>query len=531
MFRKQLYYLSSEQLCAYQWRAGRLSAPACFTPDPAGIDAFMDYVEAQGDAPIHLLADLIEEDFQRQLLPHVRGGAGRRLRARRLLQQYRDTPYRHLGVQGRDAAGRRDDIVLLCALTNPAVVQPWIAALEQLKAPLAGLYSATLLSAALLPKLALDEAHLLLVSQQSAGLRQSYFQRGQLKFSRLTPALDRDGAPVNLAAETGKTQQFLTSVRLLGRGEMLHTVVLAPAPQIAALEALCRDGAETSYRFVALAEAAARLGLAEAPALAEPLLLHLLAAARPAGHYALGEARRYFLLRRARLALSGAAAAVCAGALLWSGANLWNYVGDSGAGERLAREAEQFDRRYQGVMADLPPSVAKTANMKAAVTVERMVAEQAPQPQAMMAMLSAALDKVPQVSLLQLDWAVKPAGAASQSAPAGTAAQPAALAALAGGAADGGQAAPLSSALIGIPGRPPQTLRVEAEIAVSQDNYRSVLEAMNRFTQELARQPRLLVQIEQPPLDTRPNVKLSGKAGTAAADGKAKFILNLVLTP
>ncbi|PHV05517.1 hypothetical protein CSQ96_20380 [Janthinobacterium sp. BJB412] len=530
MFRKQLYYLGSEQLCAYQWRAGRLSAPASFAPDRAGLDAFMDYVEAQGDAPVYLLADLIEEDFQRQLLPHVRGGAGRRLRARRLLQQYRDTPYRHLGVQGREPAGRRDDIVLLCALTNPAVLQPWIAALEQLKAPLAGLYSATLLSAALLPKLALDEEHLLLVSRQSAGLRQSYFQRGQLKFSRLTPAQERDGAAVDLAAETGKTQQFLTSVRLLGRGEMLHTVVLAPAPQIAALEALCRDGAETSYRFVALAEAAARLGLAETPALADPLLLHLLAAARPAGHYALGEARRYFQLRRARRALFGAAAAVCAGALLWSGANLWNYVDDSGAGERLAREAGQFERRYQGIMSDLPPSVAKTANMKAAVTIERLLAEQAPAPQAMMALLAAALDKVPQVGLLQLDWAVMPPGAAP-SAGAGQSGQsgPPPL----GAQSDQAAAAPLSSLLLGLPGRPPQALRVEAEIVVNQDNYRQVLDAMNRFTQELARQPRLSVEIVQSPLDTRPTVKLSGKAGAGAgaADGRAKFILNLVLTP
>nr|WP_233411098.1 hypothetical protein [Rugamonas sp. CCM 8940] len=506
-------------MCAYQWHAGALSAPQRFAADRAGIDAFMDYVEAQGDVPVYLLADLIEEDFQRQLLPHVGGRGGRRLLARRLLQHYRDTPFRHLSIQGRASEGRRDDIVLLCALTNPAVVQPWVAALEQLKAPLAGLYSATLLSGALLPKLAPGEEHLLLVSQQSAGLRQSYFQRGQLKFSRLTLAVDRDGAPVNLAAETGKTQQFLTSVRLLGRGDVLHTAILTPAEQIARLQELCQDGPETAYRFLALEDAAAAVGLARPGALAEPLLLHLLGRAAPASHYTLGEARRYFQLRRARLAMLAASAALCAGALLWVGANLWDYRQADAAALQLHAEAAQFDARYRGVMADLPPAVARTASMKAAVETERMLAAQGPSPQALLTLVSAALERAPQVQLSQLDWRVKvalPAPAAANGAPPG--AEPAA-------------AAPLPALLVGIPQRPAQSLHIEAEIAVVQDNYRSVLDSMNRFTQELARQPRLLVEIEQQPLDTRPNAKLSGKAGSGSVEGKAKFTLNLTWQP
>src|SRR5207244_9706802 len=100
--------------------------------------------------------------------------------------------------------------------------------MELLKLPIAGLYSTTLVSGGLLKKLALQHEHLLLVSQQSAGLRQSYFLDGQLKFSRLTLAVDRDGEPVDIARETGKTQQFLTSIRLLGRGDVLHTVIIAP---------------------------------------------------------------------------------------------------------------------------------------------------------------------------------------------------------------------------------------------------------------------------------------------------------------
>ena len=97
----------------------------------------------------------------------------------------------------------------------------------------------------------------------------------------------------------------------------------------------------------------------------------------------------------------------------------------------------------------------------------------------------------------------------------------------------GEPAVPISSLMLGIPTAPPQALHVEAEIVMPQDNYRNVVDTMNLFTQELARQPRMTVEIEQLPLDTRSNVKLSGKAGAAsgAADAKPKFSINLVWNP
>lgn len=523
MLRKHLLYLTSDQLCAYQWQRGRLSDGVCFTPDRAGLDAFLDYIDGQGQAPVYLLADLIEEDFQRVLLPHVGGRAGRQLLARRLTQQYRDTPYRHVAIQGRETEGRRDDIALLSALTNPSVVQPWVTALEQLKVPLAGLYSTTLMSAALVRKLALQHEHLLLVTQQSGGLRQSYFLDGQLKFSRLTLAIDRDGVPVNLASETGKTQQFLTSIRLLGRGDVLHTAILAPDDQLARLAELCVSGADTSYQFIAMATAAARLGLEQTPALADPLLLCLLGREAPSSQYALGAAQRYFKLWRARLALYGCSALVAACAVLWVGANLWHYFGANQNAERMYSEADQYDARYRGVMSNMPPRVDKTENMKAAVLIEHLIQAQGPSPLTMVQMLSAALDKVPQIRLTQLDWKVSLPGAAAH--PAAAVAQSQAM------GQEGDQAAPLSSQQLGIPKRPPQTLHVEAEIQVSPDDYKSVLDSMNQFNQELARQPHLTVEIEQQPVDLRPTMKLSGKAGTAAVETNAKFTLNLTLNP
>lgn len=538
MLNRHLLYLSNDSLTAWRWRRGRLLGGARFSNDSAGIDALLDHLDDRRHLPVYLLTDLVEEDFQRVHLPHVAGRAGARLTRRRLLQQYRETPFRHHEVQGRESDGRRDDIVLLSALTNPSIVLPWAEALEQQRIPLAGLYSTTLLSEHLVQKLGLRDQHLLLVTQQSAGWRQSYFQRGRLKFSRLTPAIDRDGDAVNVGAETAKTQQFLTSVRLLARGSVLETVVIAAGGQLPALAMQCEEGPETAFRFLPLAQVADRLGATAgvavdacddaaggdaAGALADTMLLALLASTRPASHYTLGPLRRYYQLWRARRNLYLAAGAVAVVAACAVGLNLWQAWDARADSERLALEARQFDRRYNEVMAAMPPRVTSTANMRAAINVERMLVLQGPSPWHMVAMVSAALEQAPNVRLLQLGWKVDLPGQ-----------PPAAVPVLVNGSVGGNgtaAATPMSSLLAGIPARPPQSLLVEAEILAPADDYRNAVNTMNQFAQQLAANPRLLVQVDKPPLDTRPTVRLDGKAGTAAAATRARFTLNLVWKP
>jgi hypothetical protein len=524
VFTKHLFYLTSEQLCAYEWQGGRLTGGVCFVNNRGGVDDFMDYIDSHHRAsPAYILADLIEEDFQRVTLPHVRGGAARKLLQRRLTQQYRETPFRHHEVQGRETTGRRDDIVLLSALTNPSSVQPWVEALEQLQMPLAGLYSTTLLCEELVRKLRLNDEHLLLVTQQSAGWRQSYFQNGMLKFSRLTPAIDRDGNPVNVGAETAKTQQFLTSQRLMARGHPLQAVVIVPAADSDALDAQCEDGPETVFRLMTLESVAAGTGLKTgdgdvvdlAGHMAEPMLLALLARRPPETHYTLGTWQRYFKLWRARVNLYAVSAVMAIFCAAWTGANLWQEHEANRDSVRLAAEASHFDQLYRSTMAEIPPRVTSTANMRAAVNVERMLATQSATPLGMAAVVSDALESTPQIRLLQLDWKV--------SAPTSNAPAP---------GQDATQAAPISSLVAGIPSRAPQILVLEAEIMAEQDDYRNAVDSMTQFAKALARHPHLTVEVEKPPVDTRSSVKLAGKAGTqVAAPGHARFTLNLVWKP
>ncbi|MGO4377693.1 hypothetical protein AB4Z19_05440 [Pseudoduganella sp. RAF19] len=522
MLRKQIFYVTSERLWACQWRRGELTAIASFEPGRDGLTAFANYLAQHGRVPAFLIADLVEEDFQRQLLPHVTGRAGRDLLARRVAQAFRDTPYRTALQQGRDEEGRRDDRVLLTALTNPALLATWIDVIEQQQTPLAGVYSATLLWADLLDELRLGYQHLLLVSEHSAGMRQIYFHDGALKFSRLVQANGQSADPAMIAAETARTRQFLNSSHFLAREEILHTVVITPAEAIERLSAACADRSDLYYHFEPIEAAAEKLGMDDAPPLADGLLLHWLAEEQPPSHYPLGEKGRYFRFWQIRVALYASSAVVGAACLIWTVANLIHYAVATSHSKDLAVETRHYDQSYARSMSDMPPAMDKTINMKAAVTIDQMVARQGPWPLAMMNMVSDALERSPQIRLTQLEWRANVPGShpVTETTMNPMAATSAAL------------VAPQSSLLLGIPKAPPQVLRLQAEVLVDQNEYRNVLMAMSQFTSELARKPRMEVQVEQLPFDVRPNVKLSGKAGAPGAmTERARFTLNLAWQP
>ena len=250
------------------------------------------------------------------------------------------------------------------------------------------------------------------------------------------------------------------------------------------------------------------------------MLLASLAKTRPASHYTLGPWRRYYQLWRARRNLYVAAATVAAVCACAVGINLWQTAGARADSARLAAEAQQFDRRYNDVMAAMPPRVTTTANMRAAINVERMLALQGPSPWQLVTLVSAALEQSPQIRLVQLGWKVDLPGQPATTAPV-----------LANGSTGTATATPMSSLLAGIPARPPQTLLLEAEILSPEDDYRNAVNTMNQFAQQLATNPRLVVQVDKPPLDTRPSVRLNGKAGADTVDTRARFSLNLVWKP
>lgn len=519
MLPKLLFYVTYEGLAAWEYRRGLLQPGPVLRATPEDLNALAAWLAGHPGVPAYVIADLVEEDFQRQTLPHVRGRAGRNMVERRLAQMFRDTPFRHALLQDRELGGRRDDHALFSALTNPALVQPWIGVMEACMTPIAAVYSAAHLCTQLARRLSVAQPHLLLITEQAGGLRQSYFQGTHLKFSRLT-VLD-PGTDVNAATarESERMQQFLTSTRLLERGGMLQVVIVAPDARLPALEETCEDGPETSFHFVGLDAAADVFKLPAAPGDCAGLLLQIVARNAPPSQYALASARRFYRIWQARWGLNAATAVTVTVAALWLLTDVWGIIDAGSNAERLRADAARDDAQYRAAMASFPATPVKSTDMKAAVMLDHLLGAQAPAPDQMAALVSRALETAPAVRLMVFDWQ---AGIPPAQGPAIETEQ------LAGG---GQTIEPIPAALLGVPTAPPQTLRIEGEVALPQSDYRAIVASIHQFAFEMARQPGVSVEILESPIDVRPNVTLSGRTGGYDTGERPRFVVRVTWKP
>jgi hypothetical protein len=247
--------------------------------------------------------------------------------------------------------------------------------------------------------------------------------------------------------------------------------------------------------------------------LAEPMLLAFLARRAPDTHYTLGDWQRYFKLWRARVNLYAASAAITIGGAAVTGHNLWQKTSADSDVARLTAEAAQYDplpQRHGGDAAARHQHRQYAGGGDCRAHAGHAIGHAAGH------------------------------GHGDQPGAGNRAANPPAAAGL-----EGHLPAPTRRrrARKTMPPRrcprwrpasprAPQSLLLEAEILGQEDDYRGAVDSMNQFAQALAKHPRLTVEVDKPPVDTRPTVKLAGKAGPqAVAPGRAKFTLNLVWKP
>ena len=219
---KRLIYFTAEDHGVYAWSRGRLTLEAKFAGDDLGVTAFREYLAGHRGALFYAVADLAGEDFHedRELVVQ-----------RRLAQRYRDTRLATALSLGQVRGERRNERLLLTSFTNTQRLTPWLDALAESDAKLAGMYSVPLLAPALAARLGAGSGRCFVVTANSAGLRQCYVDGGRLRFARLERTVDM--SPEALAAfvrsETGRLAQYLSTLRVLPReGPPIQVIVVAP---------------------------------------------------------------------------------------------------------------------------------------------------------------------------------------------------------------------------------------------------------------------------------------------------------------
>jgi hypothetical protein len=503
---KHVVYFTAAGHAVYSWNAGRLELLARFAGDDTGLSGFQEFLASRSGALFYAVADLAGEDFHEEQIPYLRGNDREQVVQRRLAQRYRDTRLAVALTLGAVKGERRNERLLLTSFTNTQQLAPWLDALVEAGAKLAGVYSVPLLAPALASRLGVRGGRAFVVSANSAGLRQCFVEDGRLRFARLERMVDM--VPEALAAfvrtETGRLAQYLSTLRVLPReGPPVQVIVLAPPGQRSAFERALVSDARLSFVTLDAAEAGRKAGVKEAPAGtgAEQIYLHLAVKRPPREQFARREDRRSYFIWQLQRGLVAAGALGLAACVLYAGTTWVDAYGMRSETGDLRAETLQTTQQYQRITSAFPVTQTTTDNLRATVNEFRNIARRTAVPRDALVHVSSVMNDFPQIELDAVTWRLeRPDGrAAAGSAPgaAGAASKPA-------------------------PGETAQVLELSGRVsAARRSDYRAITAEVQDFANALRADPAYRVLRTQLPFDVTSEGTLSGDMSTTSDTGEA----------
>lgn len=408
MPERRTLLLTTQSLSVWQWQHNDPRKECEFAISEAGQSEFRAWLDEHLDPLFHLLVDLPDEGFHQEVLPHVIGRDRKALLHRKLNQHFFGTPFSLVRSLGREKKGRRDEHFLFAALTRPQALEPWLAAMHDAGVAVAGIHSPALLLPPVLSPAAAAEPRLILITLGSGGLRQSYFEYGQLRFSRLKPLTTSsiEEAAVNTYGEAIRIYQYLVGQRLLNRGHKVPVLCLANPAHFDLLRQACADTEEIGFSFGDLLQVA-RARQLQAPLAdsnTDALLIHLLARQRPPVQFGNDEARlNYRRWHWRRIIRQSTWTALALAGLFAVGASfsIWHQNQRETEAELAAAQTQQ---RYANLMQSLPALPISLQQLRQLTEEWQRLQTASPDLAASLQPLSVALQKNPLLELQSLNW-------------------------------------------------------------------------------------------------------------------------------
>lgn len=401
---------TAQTLLAGIWHAGKLHGSQVYANDDEGHLAFTELLKQYAASPVYLIADAVEEDYRLESLPHTGGSAKREMIERKLNQFYRGLEYRTAHFINRDTDKRRDDKYLFAALNNADFLQPWVTTIQAVNAQLVGVYLLPMLSQVLVRQLKLMAPHILLCERLSSGLRQTYLHNGRLRMSRLVPNLPDTGSQLGYfyLVETEKTRLYLISQRFISRETPLNLVLASADGSTQAISQAISQEQSLEATDVNLSQFAKSLGLST-PAIQQiPELVHMQLLAN--GHvvdnlappaltkqYQFSKLKQGIKITTLVLSVIG----LCVAAAIFIQAFSYKADFDQAAKDTLIQQ-----HLYDEVAKNFPATPINAADLKTAVELENAIDAYPKSPRRLMQVVSAALEKLPQIQLDRLRWAL-----------------------------------------------------------------------------------------------------------------------------
>jgi len=513
MADKILLCISATQAMVAHRRGRTTVRCEIFHADEEGLSAFAALLAALPRAIAFVATDVVEEDYRFDTLPHATGSDRAGLLARKLKQYYRNTPYVAAVSRGRVGERRRDDHYLFTALTNPAVVEPWLAIIAKRGLPVAGVYLVSTLTATLVRTAGYDFPRMLVVAPHSAGIRFTFYKGGEFLISRLSRGNVSGDSKKTFASEISSTRAYLASLRLdaldepltvvfLDHDDRLAQVVENVAAEVPNLQCV-RVNRETLLQQLRIAPEHLNLGL-------ETTYLALLAEKVPDANLAPAGVTAEYRQHQRRSAIYAASAALGVAGVLWTGYNLW-HAHDLGAQtEQTARVTAATQTQYRAITREFPAAPTTSDNLVNAVEIYKKLSQSIRSPLPFMSIVSRALEPTPEIFLQEINWNY---GTEDINADAG------------------GRAAQPDAAPVATTGALRQSGYIAGEIRPFHGDYRAAIDIINGIASRLSQDPAVAeVRVVKHPLNVNPGLALSGNTRDAADNaGIADFKITVVL--
>lgn len=499
MSSKYLLSLDADGLTAHHWQDGVLREESRFEINQ-GTQAFSDYLNLRPHAQFYLLADQAEEAFVQEAVPFVRGSDRSALIAHKLQQHFYGTPLTTAVSLGRETEGRRDEILLFFALTRPEKLDPWLNALQEANAQLAGLWTPPLIAPAVMQCLEITPPeHSLLLTLERAGIRQCFFDKGQLHFSRLSArpdSLDPELMAHACQAESASTLQYLQAQRMIARDAKLAVLLPVHPAEIESYTTLLPETESFNFQIINLHTLAKCAGLSNLPdhSLSDALYLQLLAKRTPDKQFAPDKDRRMYRLARAKQLMLKTGAAFLSVSVL-AALGLFAYALQLRSDIADMREEIQYEsERYAGLQRNFPPLPVEANTLKTLVGAYEQLNMQGMPPEKLLSQISTALEAAPSIDLVRMEWQT------------------------------GGQLSTTTDATA--------SLRMEAVLPISlTSDPREQLARINAFATALRAQPNLQVNVTRVPVDIASGKVLRSDDQLTVMPTRPQFSMEVLFLP
>lgn len=402
--------INDSGLQLFAWRNATLAWLQAFHATPSELEAFDAALEPYQDWPAIVVTDLIEESFRHDTAVHVTGSDHAAIMKRKLDFMFRGTTYRLAKVIDRETTGRRDDRIMLSAITKPDLVDIWVRVLLERRMAIQGVTSVAHLlhDFAAIEKIDHDEYLLIINIEPGGNLRQTFVRKGIVMFSRLTPVQARETMLLggDVLQETLQLRQYFERIQFVPYEATMRIQVYS-AFDDAYLQLEARSAEMNRFEVVHIGPLLTALGVELGAQEASPVhyfIAKVLAGRQPANVYAPPVATKYQDLRRFGRMLWYTTATIL---LLGIGACIppaLSVLAQWEERDTLLAQARPLQEEYRMLTERFPETPIPSREMQLVVETHDLIAQQVYSPVDALNMISRALAGATGLQLTNVTW-------------------------------------------------------------------------------------------------------------------------------